>query len=171
MFLVTGASRAGKTSTLTALVSQESRWRHIVASSVLREIGRPLVLLDHETAHQNQRALVDELRRRGLLDASNIILDGHAVLDVRSDPLPILDEDFDALGPSGIAVVRDDVLFIQRRRIEAARPKMSLASIDRFQSEEIEHSKSQAKRLSVPFLLLDSGDVSTLSRWLGEAQA
>lgn len=171
MFLVTGASRAGKTSTLTALVAQETRWRHVVASNVLREIGRPLVLLDHETAHQNQRALVDELHRRGLLDASNIILDGHAVLDVRSDPVPISNEDFDALGPSGIAVVRADVRCIQRRRIEAARPKMSLASIDRFQSEEIEHSRSQAERLAVPFLLLDSGDISALSRWLRQAQA
>ncbi|WP_407635469.1 AAA family ATPase [Neomegalonema perideroedes] len=171
MFLVTGASRAGKTSTLTALVSQETRWKHVVASSVLREIGRPLILRDHETAHQNQRALVDELHRRGLLNASNTILDGHAVLDVRSDPLPISNEDFDALGPSGIAVVRADVLCIQRRRIEAARPEMSFSSIERFQSEEIEHSRSQAERLSVPFLLLDSGDISALSRWLREAQA
>lgn len=156
---------------LTALVSRETKWKHVVASSVLREIGRPLILLDHETAHQNQRALVDELRRRGLLNASNTILDGHAVLDVRSDPLPLSDEDFDALGPSGIAVVRADVLCIQQRRIAAARPQMSLASINRFQSEEIEQSRYQAQRLRVPFLLIDSGDISALSRWLNEAQA
>ncbi|WP_147296793.1 hypothetical protein [Paracoccus thiocyanatus] len=144
---------------------------HVVASRVLREIGRPLVLQDHETAHQNQLALVDELRRRGLLGAPDIILDGHAVLDVRSNPLLISNEDFDALEPSGIAVVRADILDIQQRRIEAALPEMSLACIDHFQNQEIEHSRRQAERLGVPFLLLDSGDIYALSRWLREAQA
>lgn len=166
MILVTGVSRSGKTSTLSLLVSQNKQWRHITASRILREIDRPLDDLDPGTALQNQRALVAELERRGLLKATNTLLDGHAVIEGRAKPLPLPDIMFDALSPSGIVVIHDDVRQIFNRRALVGRPRMSISDIKSFQSEEIELSKAQAIRLGVPFLKLQSGDTDQFSQWL-----
>lgn len=171
MFLVTGASRSGKTSTISALVKREPKWKHIVASSVLRDIGCPLVNLDTTSAWENQLALAKELRRRGLLHSPRVLLDGHAVIELDAKPFPIQDEAFDDLAPYGIATIHDTRDRIIERRRAASRPNISQAELELLQEREIEHSRSQAVRLGIPFLLVQSGDTESLSNWLQRIQA
>lgn len=171
MFFVTGASRSGKTSTISALVKREPKWTHIVASSVLRDIGRPLVNLDTTSAWANQLALAKELRRRGFLHSRRVLLDGHAVIELDAKPFPIQDQAFDDLAPYGIATIHDTKDRIIERRRAASRPSISEEELDLLQDREIEHSRSQATRLGVPFLLVKSGDIESLSNWLQGIQA
>lgn len=166
MFFVTGASRSGKTSTLAALVKLEPQWAHVIASSILRDIGRPLINLDMTSAWENQLALANELRHRGLLHSRSVILDGHAVIELEAKPFLIQDQAFDDLAPSGIATVHEvKERIIERRRV-AGKPEMTEERLDLIQDLEIEHSRAQAIRLGIPFLLVKSGDVQSLSNWL-----
>ncbi|PYG29952.1 AAA family ATPase [Pelagimonas varians] len=166
MILVTGASRSGKTSTLKQLVALEPGWEHVVASRVLRQIGCPLENLSLEEAVSNQKLLIRELALRGQLREPNLLLDGHAVLEVQSKPVCLKDEVFDALNPDAVVVIYDSIQSIQFRRRKAGRGELSLQDISHFQKCEIEHSKSQSERLNVPCALIESGDVAKMSEWI-----
>ena len=170
MILVTGISRAGKTSTISALTALRPEWRHTLASKVLRDLGRPLYDLDEQSAEENQKSLAIELARRGIIADPMAILDGHAVLELRSTFHPISNHAFDALRPAGIAVVYDDVVEIMLRRQSADRKALSLEEIHAFQCSELSHSKYQSTRLGVPCIEVKSGQVERLLDWMRSTQ-
>lgn len=170
MILVTGVSRSGKTSTLKALVAREPSWEHVGASGVLKDLGCPLVNLTAVAALSNQKKLIFELRRRGSIASPTVLLDGHAVLELAEGIFPLPEEIFDALAPSAIATVHDEVVRIFERRLASGRPKLEVDEIEKLQSLELQHSMAQARRLKVPHLKLLSGDYPTLSDWIKSVQ-
>lgn len=161
MILVTGVSNSGKTHTLTTLAQAAPWLRHVRASGVLASIGRPLLDLTIASALANQRALAAELATRGVIVDANAFLDGHATLETTTGPFPLPDEAFDALAPAAIVHVEADPAAISRRSASRG-PNWTLKQAVERQAAERAHAQAQARRLGVPYVAVNSGDVTAL---------
>jgi adenylate kinase len=105
----------------------------------------------------NQNFLIDALQTR--TSNSNIILDGHfCLLNREGIVTEIPDLTFNQIAPKGILVLTNDINIIVNRLNQRDGKEYDLNLLNDFQNKEIEYSQKVAKKLNVPFLLVNSSD-------------
>ncbi len=168
MIFVGGTSSSGKSTTIAHLIATRPEFRHVAASRLLREEGRPLRPITGVEADENQRvlarllvALPENVRERALLD-------GHAMIETTDGLRAVPDDWYREVGFEGfVHIEAESGVVLERRRRRLLGWTASI--VRRAQSAERDAIRRQAKLLRVPFLALESDDVTALSQWLSTA--
>lgn len=163
MIFVIGTSGSGKTHTIDLLVKCRPDLMHVRASRVLTSLGRPLRLRTGLEADQNQVALVGHLEELGLTGRSNVILDGHGVIETDEGPSRIDDQIVDQLGVLAIIVIYDDSNAIAARK-QSKGERQTREDATASQIREDAFARDIAARLAIPVHHVRSGDVTALSQ-------
>lgn len=160
MILVTGISGVGKSYTAERVVAAAPNLKHVRASELLVQAGRPVSFPTPSEMEENQRVLCRLLAEKDAVAGGKLVLDGHAILETRDGPRPTPSWIFDALPISVVLCVQDDPAVVAVRR-EAKHGRQEETQVRALQEAEEDYSLSQARRLGVPFHVVRSGDVES----------
>lgn len=161
MILITGISRAGKTSTAQLAVARFSDLKYISASALLKESGAKTYDLSPENVKNNQSKIVEALKQHEYWDQKNIVLDGHAIIETENGVVELPNSLFDRLQLETIICIKSspEEIFGRRKGVSQV---VSISEISDRQNRECAYSKYQATRLSIPYFELLSGEFEAL---------
>ena len=165
VILVAGVSASGKTFSLAGLRERMPELTILSGSGLLAGLGRPLRPLTPEQALGNQRALLDELKRRRIDSTPGSILDGHAMIETTEGAMAVPDWWYDGLSMEGLVHIEADARDIAARRHARS---LSWTEFEAKREQEAERTavRRQAARLDVPLLEIAGGDLDGLAAWL-----
>lgn len=167
-----GVPGVGKTFLIKELLLKETGFVHLSAGSLIKqglteEERDSLRLLDKDSILLNQETLVQNFNKAMMLnDLKNIILDAHILINNGTELVKVPFDIIKRLSPSKIIYISDTPSnIICKRNKDINRPQRAKES-----SEEIANLINQsvsvcldyAKKLDIPFTLLEAPSVDTL---------
>jgi adenylate kinase len=154
IMFVGGVHGVGKTE-FSRTVAQALPACHLVASSLIREAGQPIVTGRKQvaTVSENQDALVQALQKYQSF-TKPILLDGHFCLltsDIHIQDVPFTT--FHHVAPKAALVVVDAPLAIAERLARRDGNAPPTDFIAEFQNRELEHAVRVCHRLGIPLFI------------------
>lgn len=170
---VFGVSGVGKTWLIAKVTEKHPSILTVRASQLLADsLQQSTEVLRTATAADiagNQDRLVAAFQVfRSKNPDSDIIFDGHVVIDndvgLVTVPLPIITR----LSPAAIAVIIDEPETIcTRRNVDTrARPKRTVSDIEKQQALTLDLCRGYAIDLGIPFITVRSGDIAALESYI-----
>jgi adenylate kinase len=162
---VCGLSKSGKSSLIESARKNFPSFRHLRASRLLREAGRPTAPIPSSEVPKNQKVLIERVKLELAMGANDIILDGHLLIETIEGPLPIPLECLDALPFHAIFMVVADPAEIEKRRSGTPAQISSEEAARRIDMEYAEAQKLAAYRC-IAFAKIQSGNVADFTEKL-----
>jgi adenylate kinase len=156
---VCGLSRSGKSSLIESARKSFPSFRHLRASRLLREAGRPTVPIQSSEVPKNQKVLVQLVKHELAMGASDLILDGHFLIETIDGPVPLPLECLDALPLQAVFMVVADPAEIEKRRSGTAAQISSEEASRLIDMEDAEAQKLAAYR-RIAFAKIQTGNVA-----------
>lgn len=167
---VVGISGVGKTTIIRRFVKEHSDYFHVEASKLIKqriraETSEQIRVLPKNKVLMNQSLLIEELSR--YKDKySQIILDGHLLIDNSKELIPIPLKIVKQIAPQNIILIQGNSHEIFSHRINDTckdHPNQTVAEIERIQSYLKYITLNYCKELSVKFDILDFSDYKRFS--------
>jgi adenylate kinase len=154
-----GLSDSGKTTAIEAANVEQLGIRHVIASKILRSLGRRTRELTVPQIVENQRILVRELLKELEESSKPLLLDGHLMIETGNGPSLVPLDLLDALPLVGIVLVEAAPQIILARRKTGDRSADDIAAL-------IAIEASQARKLSarrkIRCVVVESADQNAL---------
>jgi adenylate kinase len=165
MIFVAGISRSGKSHTVAKFIASRN-FRHIKASQLLREAGRPLGPLSPAEAEENQHVLAALLTTDSQYAGFRMFLDGHVMIETTDGPYLVPDWFFDRIEIEKIMCITDDPKAIMERRAQHGWifDPQALAQL---QNIERQYAYDQAARLQIPYHEVRGNDLPAFTNAIG----
>ncbi len=174
--VIAGLSGVGKTYVIKALMRESDAYTHFSAGSLIKKrlasLDRDqLRELDKDSILANQYLLVEQFNEEvdALSKECAVLFDAHMIIDNDEHIIEVPYEIFERLSPVRIVFLFDDAeKIIQRREGDNSRkrPLRAVEEIAKQQERSIAIAKEYSNRLSIPFVEIHAGDVSTLAATL-----
>jgi len=174
--IIAGLSGVGKTYVINALMRESDAYTNFSAGSLIKKrlasLDRDqLRELDKDSILANQYLLVEQFNEEvdALSKECAVLFDAHMIIDNDEHIIEVPYEIFERLSPLRIVFLFDDAeKIIQRREGDNSRkrPLRAVEEIAKQQERSIAIAKEYSNRLSIPFVEIHAGDVSTLAATL-----
>jgi adenylate kinase len=165
---VCGLSKSGKSSLIEAAIKNFTSFRHLRASRLLRKAGRPTAPISSSEVTENQNVLVECVKQELITGATDVILDGHFLIETVEGPLPLPLECLDALPLVAVFMIVADPAEVEKRRFGTPAQITSDEAARRIDAEGA-HAQRLAAYRKIPFAKIQSGNVADFSEKLQQA--
>jgi adenylate kinase len=152
-----GLSKSGKTSLIRNARLEQFGIQHVVASELLKSLGRSTTLLTRRDVVANQKILVQGLLALMSHCNSTILLDGHLLIETEATIEIIPVEELDALPLLGVIQIHEmpSTIFARRVKTPVAKPA---SEFNRLFKLEAGQASKLASRHDVKRYQLESRD-------------